>query len=203
MKVDNPSEHGPHLFIQPTIYKFEAIQEGREGGRRLERKGNNTPVVRGGVHLTSPAFIPNSILKEMTATEEQFYKASVNFGYLLSAEVEDLDLEVQRVRQFFYKPMFLDKFGNLTLYTHSHSERIFTDDISDVTDVVPQLPWYLDCNRERFPYWFGMVEPRHRIIHQKIRSFSAKHGIKQKKLCPQLFEGAKISCFFNKSQLII
>ena len=113
--MDNPSEHGPHLFIQPTIYNFEAIQEGREGGRRLERRGNYTPVVRGGVHLTSPAFIPNSILKEMTATEEQFYKASVNFGYLLSAEVEDLDLEQLRVRQFFYKPMFLDKFGNLAL----------------------------------------------------------------------------------------
>ena len=22
------------------------------------------------------------------------------------------------------------------------------------------LPWYLSCNRERFPYWFGKSDPR-------------------------------------------
>ena len=28
--------------------------------------------------------------------------------------------------------------------------------------VVPSvhLPWYLSCNRERFPYWFGKRDPR-------------------------------------------
>ena len=111
LKVDRPSEHGAHLFVQPTVYKFEAVLEGRQGGRRLEINGSRTPVVRGGVHLTAPAFLPTAILKEMTATEEQFYKASVNFGHLFSADIEDLDREQQRLQQFFYKPMFWDKFG--------------------------------------------------------------------------------------------
>ena len=72
-----------------------------------------------------------------------------------------------------------------------------------VTDVVAKLPWYLDCNRERFPYWFDMKEPRHRTVVEKLRLFSARKGIKRNKLCPQLFEGALISCFANKSQLVL
>ena len=113
MRVDNPSEQGDHLFAQPTVYNFRAISEGRLEGRRLETNGSQTPMIRGGIHLTAPAFLPNAILKEMTATEEQFYKASVNFGYFLSAdiEIEDLNLEQRRIQQFFYKPMFIDKFG--------------------------------------------------------------------------------------------
>ena len=70
-----------------------------------------TPMIRGGIHLTAPAFLSTAMLKEMTATEEQFYKASVNFGHLFSADIEDLDREQQRLQQFFYKPMFWDKFG--------------------------------------------------------------------------------------------
>jgi hypothetical protein len=26
--------------------------------------------------------------------------------------------------------------------------------------VEDHLPWYLDCNRDRFPYWFGQPDPR-------------------------------------------
>lgn len=111
MRVDNPSERGAHLFAQPTIYKFRAISEGRQSGRRLKSNVSQIPMIRGGVHLTAPAYLPNTILKEMTATEEQFYRASVNFGYFLSADVEDLNLEQRRIQEFFYKPMFIDKFG--------------------------------------------------------------------------------------------
>ena len=119
MRVDSPSQHGPHLFPQPTIYRWEAVRSGRRAGRRMwerEWEERNTsglsPMIRGGTHLTAPAFLPAAILKEMTATEEQFYKASVNFGYLLSAGLEDLRLEQQRLHTFFYKPMYRDKFGN-------------------------------------------------------------------------------------------
>ena len=121
VRVDNPSQLGPHLFAQPTIYSWEAISSGRRPGRRMwererEREDRNTsrltPMVRGGLHLTAPAFLPSALLKEMTATEEQFYRASINWGYLLSAGLEDLRLEQHRLETFFYKPMYRDKFGN-------------------------------------------------------------------------------------------
>ena len=122
VRVDNPSQHGPHLFAQPTIYNWEAVRSGRRAGRRMwERKWEDrntsglTPMIRGGIHLTAPAFLPSAILKELTATEEQFYKASLNLRYLLSAGLEDLRLEQQRLETFYYKPMYRGKFGNQIL----------------------------------------------------------------------------------------
>ena len=120
VRVDNPSQHGPHLFAQPTIYTWEAIRSGRRwGGRMLvsawEERNNNsglTPMIRGGIHLTATAFLPTAILKELTATEEQFYPGRVNFEYLFSAGLEDLRLEQHRLQTFFYKEIFADKFGN-------------------------------------------------------------------------------------------
>ena len=29
-----------------------------------------------------------------------------------------------------------------------------------VTDMERYMPWWLDCNKERFPYWYGQREPR-------------------------------------------
>ena len=120
VKVDNPSQLGPHLFAQPTIYRWEAISSGRRPGRRMwerereDRNSSRPPMVRGGLHLTAPAFLPSALLKEMTATEEQFYRASLNWGYLLRAGLEDLRLEQHRLETFFYKPMYRDKFGKMT-----------------------------------------------------------------------------------------
>ena len=116
LRVENPSQHGPHLFPQPTIYSWPAVRSGRRAGGRWEERNTSglTPMVRGGIHLTAPAFLPTAILKEMTATEDQFYPGRVNFQYLLSAGLEDLRLEQHRLQTFFYKGIWgiSDYFGN-------------------------------------------------------------------------------------------
>ena len=78
-----------------------------------------------------------------------------------------------------------------------------SDNLSEAADIKPRLPWFLDCNRERFPYWFRQEEPRNKIILDKLASFSARHGLKPKRLCRQLFEGAEVSCFVNNTQLAV
>ena len=35
------------------------------------------PIVKGGIHLTNSAFLPTSLIKEFTATEEGYYSAAV------------------------------------------------------------------------------------------------------------------------------
>ena len=35
----------------------------------------------GGIHLTSHAYLPNALLKELSATEDQFYSGIVNVCY--------------------------------------------------------------------------------------------------------------------------
>ena len=50
----------------------------------------------------------------MSASEEQFYPAKINWQYLLSLEREDIDNEQARVHNFYYKTMFIKKFGKIS-----------------------------------------------------------------------------------------
>ena len=55
-----------------TMYRWAAIAQGREAGQRLgcnEAESGHScgHALRGGVHLTSGAFLPNTILKVNTA----------------------------------------------------------------------------------------------------------------------------------------
>ena len=43
----------------------------------------NKPMVKGGIHLTNSAFLPTSLIKEFSATEEGYYSASVCLVLLL------------------------------------------------------------------------------------------------------------------------
>ena len=78
----------------------------------------------GGIHLTSHAFLPTALLKELSATEDQFYSGiglmyvmtkrivtklcpgSLNFGLLFSSSLEHLDLEQTRLYTLYYKEYF-------------------------------------------------------------------------------------------------
>ena len=55
------------------------------------------------------------MIKEVSASEEQFYPAKINWQYLLSLDREDVDTEQARVHDFYYKTMFIKKFGNTIL----------------------------------------------------------------------------------------
>merc|ERR1719468_1108685 len=162
LKVDNPSKLGPHLHMQPTIYRWAAIAQGREAGQRLgcnEAESDHScgHSLRGGVHLTNGAFLPNTILKEFTATEENYYAGSVNWNLLFSADTsrQTLNLEQDRIYKLQYRPMFLDK----------------SDPVAEATDLIPKIPYYLSCNRERFPYWFGHPDKRNGDFLDKIKQF--------------------------------
>ena len=66
---------------------------------------------------------------------------------------------------------------------HCHS----LDDLKFVEDISPEVPRYLACNRERFPYWFGQNDPRNEKIVQALREFGADTENVKKK-CEFLFK---------------
>ena len=83
LRVDGPSREGEHLYVQPTIYSWGTIRQQQQAGGRLDclqGKGEECQeklMVKGGIHLTNSAFLPTSLIKEFTATEEGYYSASV------------------------------------------------------------------------------------------------------------------------------
>ena len=70
---DEPfTDNGPHVYTQPTIYRWGDVRDGVWDGRRVFDKSevfpNNTGgegplIVKGGTHLTGTTLLPNSILK--------------------------------------------------------------------------------------------------------------------------------------------
>ena len=83
LRVDVPSRGSIHLYVQPTIYSWGTIRQQQQMGERLNCLPGradgclNKPMVKGGIHLTNSAFLPTSLIKEFSATEEGYYSASV------------------------------------------------------------------------------------------------------------------------------
>ena len=77
-----------------------------------------------------------------------------------------------------------------------------SDALSDVEDIRLELPWFLECNPMRYPYWSNKPDPRNQIYFEKIKEFARTLNFQRFKMCPQLFEGAIITCFLNGKDII-
>ena len=147
LKSDFPVVGKPHTYGLPTIYAWETILSGQYDGSRLQvyfpyvAEGPRDKYVAGGLHMTSSAYIPASMLKELTATETRGY---VSDEFLETVTLEDLEVEQADLYNLENKKFWFNR----------------TDPIESVTDVEKYIPWFLDCNRERFPYWYGKLDPR-------------------------------------------
>ena len=61
-------------------------------------------MVGGGIHLTHGAFLPTTIIKEISASEEDIFAASVHWEFLFTATSKELDREQTRIYEGFYRP---------------------------------------------------------------------------------------------------
>ena len=52
------------------------------------------------------SFLPNALLKELTATEDQYYSSGINLGILFTASREHLDREQEKLYSLYYKEYF-------------------------------------------------------------------------------------------------
>ena len=166
----NHVEGKPGLVGLPTIYHWKLIRDRVYPGDQLTNQrfpGPRSLYVEGGIHLTANSFLPEALLKELTATEDQFYSGFVNTRHLLSLSLRQLDEEQQKLYRLenmhCWKDMTVpvDDFKEVSITRILVIISITLDTINQY-QVVPSvhLPWYLSCNRERFPYWFGKSDPR-------------------------------------------
>ena len=171
-RVRWPAEGRVHAWAQPTIYTWGDVLDGRENGRRgfggsYGKKGGH---ILGGTHMTKTSFLPNAILKEVTATEALWYPGYLNTGFLLTATKEKLDKEQAAI---------------YNLEDNSCWKEV-TDTLELSKDVEHYVPWFLACNPDRFPYWFGKPDPRnedmeealHRIAPALVKKFGWSEPLK-------------------------
>ena len=97
---DNHVEGKPGLVGLPTIYQWSLIRDRVYPGDQLVNKrfpGPRSLFVEGGIHLTANSFLPEALLKELTATEDQYYTGFVNTRRLLGLSLEQLDEEQRKL----------------------------------------------------------------------------------------------------------
>ena len=147
-KIEFHVEGKPHTFGLPTIYKWSVIESGKYDGSRMQSKwkGRRDKYVAGGLHMTHTAYLPNAILKRITATE-RFEKIGNFFEDIYQGVgLEDLNKQQDLVYTLDYVQDWLFP--------------MLVDPLSSSPDAEPHVPWFLACNAERYPYWHGRADPR-------------------------------------------
>ena len=102
--------------------------------------------------MTNSAFFPLAVLKEITGTE---YKRNISgFFNNIFHGVDDLNFQQNMISNLGSKPFWKNT----------------TDPLDLAPDVTTYVPWFLDCNKHRFPYWFGDPDPRNYHFLVAMRS---------------------------------
>ena len=86
--------------------------------------------LQGGVHLSNPSFLPNALLKELTATTNTL---NLTKFFNLNHKLEELDRQQELLH---------------ALANHENWKKR-TVPVSSVKDLVAELPWWLKCNPHR------------------------------------------------------
>ena len=91
----------------------------------------------------------------LTAGEDINYVSTEN---ILTMTEEDID-KMQELRS-----------NNQDKFAKMFSSRLERIDI--VNDTAKFVPWFLECNVKRYPYWFGVKDPRNKFLHDTITKIS-------------------------------
>ena len=104
-----------------------------------------------GVWLSRKHFKTHSLTYVTTSC----FRGYVNTDYLLSLSLEEADKEQEK------------------LYRNEGQKcwAANTDPVSEALDLGQERePWFLSCNPERFPYWFGKPDPRNKELIEAMKA---------------------------------
>lgn len=159
-QTDHHAASLPYTISIPTMFNWNLIASGEEDGRRqyamdmAKKRGPEWKFVKGGAHLTNPSFVAYQLIKSLTCTE-------------CDGEVDLDGYTFERIEQDQMSFYSLDK-------TPDWKKR--TIDIKDLPETysgwLTYTPWFLSCNQERFPYWYGKLDSRNKILWYTLKKLS-------------------------------
>jgi len=150
-KSDFPVKGHPYTFAMPAIFRWSDFSKSSDGWRFTKATTAGTHYVQGGVHLSNPSFLPNALLKELTATTNTL---NLTKFFNLNHKLEELDRQQELLH---------------SLANHQNWKKR-TVPVSSVKDLVAELPWWLKCNPYRFPYWQGWPDPRNKQLLEAMQA---------------------------------
>ena len=105
-----------------------------------------------GVHLTRSSNVVTNMLKHVTCTE---CSGEADIKIWSNMSLDDINQEQQDLYNFVGSETWLERCDNVT----------------SITDMSRYVPWFLECNQNRYPYWFGNPEARNKYLFEALNSY--------------------------------
>ncbi|KAG8457515.1 hypothetical protein KFE25_004151 [Diacronema lutheri] len=161
-RPDWPASHAhPYAFGMPTIYRMAELLRGCANfaskacavpGRQFGRS-NMSAFLLGGMHLTHYTYLPHVLLKKVTTNE---------YHGLSAQDVAALS-SVEQARALALREFTLD--SHLDWKRRSVPVGLVRDFAT-----FARTPWFLACNKARYPAWWGHADPREARIPEVMRA---------------------------------
>ena len=147
---DFPVIGHPYTIGNPTYWKFGKAKNFHQSYPTYQR-GNSGGYLLGGAHLTHYSYIPYLLIKSLTATE-----ADKSFGKIRSIvekiSSNDINTNSKSVLNLIVRK--LDGFMKMVPSTRFVEVQKLVKRESNYAEVMI-VPWFLKCNPERYPSWYG------------------------------------------------
>ena len=133
----------------------------------------------GGIHMTNLAYLPNALLKGTQVSLRLYSEKNIQMLYsqrqMLSSKrspppstggasppftTTTLPSKTSMNSRYNEEQMFLSHFAKpcpqMMVYNLDTKPfwKSLVDKIETVEDISKKLPWFLECNPDRFPYWW-------------------------------------------------
>jgi hypothetical protein len=143
IKTDFPVPRNPYALGDPSFYTI-----GKAKGVALptRQRGKSLHFILGGAHLTWYTYFPFLMLKRAKCTECK--SVNLNLG---SENIEKLH------NQLVSQEVFLSSLSDWDYKSKTWSK---PEDILNDIKAHYHVPWYLECNKLRFPGLYGELDPR-------------------------------------------
>lgn len=147
-RSDFPIRGHPYTLGDPTYYTLASakdlvVKKPNEYPNR--RRGFSEYYILGGIHMTHYGYLPSQLVKYCTAGESNLRK------------LEDVERLSKYLRVGDIRAMEVD----FAATPKKHMFRIKKVNLSDSEmKEICVLPWFYDCNRERYPVWEGGHDTR-------------------------------------------
>jgi hypothetical protein len=146
-RTDWPVPGHPYSLGDPTFYTIRGAKARMDAGNPPSRnRGKSGYYLLGGMHMTRHRYLPFLLLESLTCSECGHWdsRAVREYEQLLTGD------DIRKAERFFDK-----------LHTDPFSSRVVPiDQIGPEKDVLHKIPWFLACNRKRYPYWWGEHDTR-------------------------------------------
>lgn len=152
IRTDFPVPGYPYTLGDPTYWKLSTAVKFSTNGKFPSRMRGASPIaLLGGMHLTHYGYLPHQIVKRFTLSESSLDYVSKMAAKIKESVDRDPDL-VELEKDFAAMPeVFRHRMSNLT--------ELYEIDEPGIRQIAV-LPWFYNCNRERYPSWEGRHDTR-------------------------------------------